>query len=634
MANTVNSGDKKKHSHYTGQNPHSGGYSPRGRGQSQRGGYGYRGRGRSGRGGNWNPGNKPQCQLCGKFGHVVVDCYYRFDQSFKVSGASDSSSQQQGMPHGQGRGAFSSHAMAAMLATPETVADPNWYPDSGASNHVTSEPGNLVTKQEYFGPDQVQVGNGKGLLIKHVGSASFCSPYSSRIMNLKNLLHVPEITKNLLSVSKFCVDNNVFFEFHAFSCFVKDQISKSILLEGKLDNGLYVFDRDQLRISSQPAASTSVSSIAPRNSFAFVVSNNANQNVYTLWHNRLGHPSSRIVKTVLSSCNIHVKDKSDFEFCTSCCLGKIHKFPFSHSSTVYTLPLEMIYTDLWGPAPIHSKNGYTYYISFVDASTRFTWLYLLKHKSDALETFKLFKTQVELQLGYKIKSLQSDYGGEFRSFKGFLSQCGIVHRHPCPHVHEQNGTVERKHRHIVENGLTLLAQASLPLKYWDEAYRTAVYIHNRLPTPILNSKTPIELLYKTKPDYSLLKTFGCSCFPNLRPYNKHKLQFRSTECIFLGYSLNHKGYKCMDPTGRLYISRDVIFNESHFPYKLMFPTSKVISPTPTNSFYPNSIPCIPSINSGIVNMEQNSGINQCANDLPCLHEHLDPNLVILILIWS
>ena len=75
----------------------------------------------------------------------------------------------------------------------------------------------------------------------------------------------------------------------------------------------------------------------------------------------------------------------------------------------------------------------------------------------------------------------------------FLSQCGIFHRHPCPRIHEQNDTVERKHRHIVENGLTLLAQASLPLKYWDEAYRTSVYIHNRLPTPVLNSKTTIEL---------------------------------------------------------------------------------------------------------------------------------------------
>ena len=287
--------------------------------------------------------------------------------------------------------------MAAMLASPETVIDTNWYPDSGASNHVTLEPANLMVKQEYFGPDQVQIGNGKGLHIKHVGSAKFCSPYNSDIMSLKNLLHVPEITKNLLSVSKFCVDNNVFFEFHAFSYFVKDQTSKVILLEGKLNNGLYVFGRDQVCFSPKPTATASdLSHAVSQPSSVFVLSNKVTQNVYTLWHNRLGHPSSRIVKLVLSSYNISVKDKSEFEFCPFCCLGKIHNFPFSHSTTVYSLPLEMIYTDLWGPAPIQSKNGYTYYISFVDASTRFTWMYLIKNKSDALEIFKMFKTQVEL----------------------------------------------------------------------------------------------------------------------------------------------------------------------------------------------------------------------------------------------
>uniref|UniRef100_A0A803P722 Reverse transcriptase Ty1/copia-type domain-containing protein n=1 Tax=Cannabis sativa TaxID=3483 RepID=A0A803P722_CANSA len=91
------------------------------------------------------------------------------------------------------------------------------------------------------------------------------------------------------------------------------------------------------------------------------------------------------------------------------------------------------------------------------------------------------------------------------------------------------------------------------------------YIHNRLPTPVLSLKSPIEVLFNITPDYTKFKVFGYVCYPNNRPYNKHKLEFKSTPCTFIGYSLNHKGYKCLDPSGRLYIYRDVILDESKFP---------------------------------------------------------------------
>ena len=74
-------------------------------------------------------------------------------------------------------------------------------------------------------------------------------------------------------------------------------------------------------------------------------------------------------------------------------------------------------------------------------------------------------------------------------------------------------------------------------------------------------------LLKVTPDYTFLRTFGCACWPSLRKYNAHKLAFRSTMCVFLGYSPMHKGYKCLDrSTERIYISRDVVFDESVFPY--------------------------------------------------------------------
>ena len=80
---------------------------------------------------------------------------------------------------------------------------------------------------------------------------------------------------------------------------------------------------------------------------------------------------------------------------------------------MYSSPLELIHTDLWGPAHTISKNGNRYYITFIDAYSRFTWIYIIKQKSEALHTFVNFKNQVELQTGLKIKALQSDGGGEF-----------------------------------------------------------------------------------------------------------------------------------------------------------------------------------------------------------------------------
>jgi hypothetical protein len=107
----------------------------------------------------------------------------------------------------------------------------------------------------------------------------------------------------------------------------------------------------------------------------------------------------------------------------------------------------------------------------------------------------------------------------------------------------------------------------MPLKFWDEAFLTAVYLINRLPSKVIHSQTPMERLFGHKGDYSFLRVFGCACWPNLRPYNKHKLQFRSKQCAFLGYSSLHKGYKCLDiSTGRVYISRDIVFDESVFPF--------------------------------------------------------------------
>ena len=136
----------------------------------------------------------------------------------------------------------------------------------------------------------------------------------------------------------------------------------------------------------------------------------------------------------------------------------------------------------------------------------------------------------------------------------------------CPYTPRQNGLAERKHRHVVEMGLTLMSQAGLPSKFWDDAFTTTYFLINRIPAKPILFKTPFELLFKAKPDYNLLKVFGCLCYPFMRPYTRNKLQNRSEAATFIGYSSSHKGYKALLPSGKIIVTRDFLFDESKFPF--------------------------------------------------------------------
>ncbi|KAD6454826.1 hypothetical protein E3N88_09532 [Mikania micrantha] len=217
------------------------------------------------------------------------------------------------------------------------------------------------------------------------------------------------------------------------------------------------------------------------------------------------------------------------------------------------------------------------------------WLFPLKHKSDVLVVFKQFVLKAERLFSTKLKTVQSDWGGEFRSLTSFFNSVGISHRLSCPHTSEHNGIVERRHRHVVETGLTLMSQACVPQRFWHYAFETAVYLINRMPSRTNLTLSPFEHLFKRPADLSFLRVFGCQCFPFLRPYNPHKMDFRSTPCIFLGYSLSHHGYRCFDPSSeRMYIARHVRFHEHIFPFQSTAAPSPIN--TPLNSQYVSSYP--------------------------------------------
>ncbi|KAG8478459.1 hypothetical protein CXB51_028363 [Gossypium anomalum] len=284
---------------------------------------------------------------------------------------------------------------------------------------------------------------------------------------------------------QFAAENNVFFEFHPSYCVVKDIQTQEILLRGQVRDGLYHFSAQSVAL--RPSAYN-----------AAVQDCSASDANFILWHKRLGHLSSVIVKTILDQCQI----------------------------------------------PFNKK--------------------CLDHKSQAVDCFLQFQKMILTQFRKSIKKFQSDWGGEFHAFASVLADNGIIHRLTCPYTSEQNGVAERKHLHIVETGLTLLAQANLPMAYWGYAFCSAVHLINRLLTQVLNGHSPYQRLYGHTPTYDHLQVFGCCCFPYLCPFVTHKLDFQSQPSTFLGYSSQHKGYFYLTPEGKVIISRHVVFDESRF----------------------------------------------------------------------
>lgn len=184
-----------------------------------------------------------------------------------------------------------------------------------------------------------------------------------------------------------------------------------------------------------------------------------------------------------------------------------------------------------------------------------------------------FKALVEKHFNCPIKTLYSDNRGEYQALSSFLTLNGVSHLTSLPHTPEHNGFSERRHHYIVETGLSLLSHTSMPLAYWPFAFSTAVYLINHLPTHNLQNVSPYFKLFGHLPNYNKLWSFSCLCYPWLRPYTSHKLESRSSPCVFVGYSPTQSTYFCLDlSNNHVYVSRHVRFVESIFPFTSSQPT--------------------------------------------------------------
>ena len=161
---------------------------------------------------------------------------------------------------------------------------------------------------DYLGHDTISVGNGQNLPISHIVKTTLTTP--SHSFYLTNLLRIPQISSNLLSVNQFCKDNNYSFHFDAHSFTIQDNHSKKILYQGKTTNGLYPFHAST---TTHISSTTSAAQV-------HIGTKVTNQ----LWHDRLGHPHNKTLQHALSNSTSEPScSHSTITLCEHCLKGKL-----------------------------------------------------------------------------------------------------------------------------------------------------------------------------------------------------------------------------------------------------------------------------------------------------------------------
>ncbi|KAJ0484991.1 putative RNA-directed DNA polymerase [Helianthus annuus] len=297
-----------------------------------------------------------------------------------------------------------------------------------------------------------------------------------------------------------------------------DSSSKRILMSGRQDCGLYFVG------NSGNLMHTCFNSVIKSST----------------WHSRLGHPSDQVLAVLKQTLNIQ---SSEHGPCDICHRAKQVRVPFPLSEHKSKSVGDLIHLDVWGPYKVTSYDGYKYFLT-VDDYSRAVWCYFLSSKTEVFENIKVFYELVLTQFKKKIKIIRSDNGTEFvnNQMHSFCISKGILHQTSCAYTPQQNGVVERKHGHLLNTARALMFQGGLPLRFWSDCVLTAVYLINRLPSYVLNGRSPFEMMFEFKPSLSHLRNFGCLCFSTVL-HDSDKFSYNAEKCVLLGYSSFKKGYK-------------------------------------------------------------------------------------------
>jgi hypothetical protein len=233
-----------------------------------------------------------------------------------------------------------------------------------------------------------------------------------------------------------------------------------------------------------------------------------------LWHYHLGHISRGRIERLIKDGILTPLDFSNLDYCIDCIKGKYAKKVKKGEVKRSTGVLEIIHMDICGPFPVKSVNGFDSFIIFTDNFSHYDYIYSIKERSEALDKFKIFKTEVENQHNIRIKLVRSDRGGEYYGhqtpygqvpgpFARFLQENGIGAQYSMSGDPQQNRLTERRNRTLMDMVRSMLSYSTLPISLWMEALKIIVHILNRVPSKSV-PKTPYKMWTDRKPTLNYL----------------------------------------------------------------------------------------------------------------------------------
>ncbi|GJX45308.1 retrovirus-related pol polyprotein from transposon TNT 1-94, partial [Tanacetum coccineum] len=321
--------------------------------------------------------------------------------------------------------------VCAMISEVNLVGTNNsgWWIDTGATRHVCADKSMFHSFRAVDNGQKLYMGNSATADIKGEGDV-ILKMTSEKELKLTNVLYVPEIRKNLVSgwlLNKFGF--RLVFESDKFV------LSKNQMYVGKGYAVDAMFKLNVMVVKND---------INKMNSSAYLIESS------NVWHGRLGHVNFNSMRRLIkfnSLPNFHIDSKYK---CETCVEAKLTRTSFKSVKRT-TEPLDMIHTDICDLKSLPTKGGNKYFITFIDDCTKYCYVYLLKSKDEAIDKFVLYKTEVENQLGKKIKVVRSDRGGEYVApFAELCAKHGIRHEFTAPYSPQQNGIAERKNRTLKE----------------------------------------------------------------------------------------------------------------------------------------------------------------------------------------
>ncbi|KAJ9541050.1 hypothetical protein OSB04_027556 [Centaurea solstitialis] len=395
-------------------------------------------------------------------------------------------------------------------------------------------------------------------VIEGIGMAHFLLPNGTNFL-INNALFSPKSNRNLLSFNDIYLNG-----FHI----------RTITLGDK--KYMFIVDKDHV-LEKLPILPNGL-----HYTYINVVETNMvvkekyfDPTVFSLWHDRLGHPGSTMMRRIIGSTNGHplkeqkIPQTGTFTQCTSCSLGKLIVRP-SPSKIEKELPtfLERIQGDICGP--IHPPCGpFRYFMVLIDASSRWSHVCLLSTRNVAFARFlaQIIKLRAHFP-DYSIKKVRLDNSGELTSqaFNDYWMSVGIVVEHSVAHVHTQNGLAESLIKRLQLIARPLIMRTKLPVSIWGHAILQAASLIRIRPSAY-HTYTPLQLAFGQEPNISHLRIFECAVYVPIAPPQRTKMGPQRRLGIYVGYETSSI-IRYLEPlTGDVFIARFAYchFNETMFP---------------------------------------------------------------------